>query len=154
MRWTLVWSSLVFLHVASYSPVGKTGFLLWWSQVNVPQGEHGSSMHPNDKGPKLAQSHFCHILLDKTSHKSNPDSKGQKRSFYPWLGGMSMPHCKELYVLELEVFAPSRPQVLSPLIQRIVSKFSLDKAFSLTPFLNTCPYKLSSFQRPQQVPSL
>lgn len=30
----------------------------------------------NDKGPELAESHFCHTLLDKTSHKLNPDSKG------------------------------------------------------------------------------
>lgn len=29
----------------------------------------------HDKAPELVQSHLCHILLDKTHHKANTDSR-------------------------------------------------------------------------------
>lgn len=32
----------------------------------------------NGKGPELAESHFCHILLDKTSRKLNQILRGRK----------------------------------------------------------------------------
>lgn len=57
-----------------------------------------------DKAPEFTQSHYCHILLGKIGHKASSDSKGLRRKFYIWLGDMSMPHYKELYILELEVF--------------------------------------------------